>query len=242
MEPIAVESLRELQTVFEWVRGREDDLTESSTVLVGGWAVYAYNPYWGSVDIDLVANNRARASLRKHLLDNHGFRPDEDGLSASASVFKDTPAGKVSIDFASRGPDVFEGSHGSFDQGIITGNVQVRRIADQEIPVPSRSVLLMMKTKAAWDRRWRYDHGASMNPTHEWAKIIKDYSDILALIDPARGGTDLSIGQLGRFFSENEFIRPVLDRVAESGPGAEKYGISPESARNMVEGLRRIIY
>ena len=108
MEPIADESLKGLQIIFEWVRGREDNLTNSRTVLVGGWAVFAYNQYWGSVDIDLITNNTTRRSLRKFLLDEHNFHPDPESIS----VYKDTNAGKVIIDFANRGNDSFEGNHG----------------------------------------------------------------------------------------------------------------------------------
>ena len=57
MEPIADESLKELQIIFRWVQGRGGELTDSRIVLVGGWAVFAYNQYWGSVDIDLITEN-----------------------------------------------------------------------------------------------------------------------------------------------------------------------------------------
>ena len=238
MEPIAVESLKELQVIFEWVRGREEELTDSKIVLVGGWAVYAYNQYWGSLDIDLITNNTTRRSLRKHLLDNHNFHPD----SESISVYKDTAAGKVIIDFANRGNDPFEGNHGSLNLGIVDGNIEIRSIDTQELPVPSRSVLLMMKIKAAWDRAWRYELGKSDAPDWELSKIIKDYSDILALIDPEKGGDGLDVEQMGEFFSEHEFIKPVLDKISESRDAAEKYGITLDQAKEIVDRLKSVVF
>ena len=231
MEPIADKSLEELKVIFEWVQGREADLTDSRIVLVGGWAVYAYNQYWGSVDIDLITNNITRRSLRKFLLDEHNFHPDPESIS----VFKDTTAGKVIIDFANRGDDPFEGNHGSLNLGRVDGNTEIRSIGIQEIPVPSRSVLLMMKIKAAWDRNWRHERGISPDLDWELSKIIKDYSDILALIDPDKGGMDLDVDQMGEFFATHEFIKPVLDRISESQAAAEKYGISLSQAKEIVD-------
>ncbi len=62
MEPIARESLDELKRIFSWVRDRESSLANPITILVGGWAVHSYNDYWGSIDIDLITNNRTKPS------------------------------------------------------------------------------------------------------------------------------------------------------------------------------------
>jgi len=242
MEPIALESLRELKILFEWVSEREPDLKKSRTVLVGGWAVYSYNPYWGSVDIDLITNNTTKRSMRKYLLDNHGFHPDLE--HSSASVYKDTKAGQVIIDFANMGMDSFEGNHDSLDLGTVEGNIEIRRIGQQEVPVPSRSFLLTMKIKAAWDRKWRLDLSAS-EPSSErdWelGKVIKDYSDILALIDPDKGGDNIEIEMLGDFFSEHEFIRTVIENLSESRAAATKYNIPHERAKGIVRRFGDIV-
>jgi len=41
-------------------QARGEDERYPLTVLIGGWAVYCYNPWYGSVDIDLVTNSRAQ--------------------------------------------------------------------------------------------------------------------------------------------------------------------------------------
>ena len=235
MEPIALESIKELKTIFEWVKGRGEDLKKSRTVLVGGWAVYSYNPYWGSVDIDIITNNTTKRSMRKYLLDNHGFHPDPED---SVSIYKDTKAGQVVIDFANMGMDSFEGNHGSLDLGAVEGNIEIRRIGQQEVPVPSRSFLLTMKIKAAWDRKWRLDFSASERGSEqdwETGKLIKDYSDMLALLDPDKGGDNIDIGMLGDFFSEHAFILPVVEHLSESRAAADKYNIPQERAREIVK-------
>ena len=50
-------SLAELREIFAWVNERQGDLPTPTTILIGAWAVDAYNPYVGSVDIDSVTNS-----------------------------------------------------------------------------------------------------------------------------------------------------------------------------------------
>jgi len=49
------------------------------TVLVGGWAVDAYNPWYGSIDIDLVTNNRTKHSLMRILVKERDYDPSVFG-------------------------------------------------------------------------------------------------------------------------------------------------------------------
>ncbi len=56
-QEIIEESLKELVFIINWINEREKDLDNPITVLIGGWAVDAYNPWYGSVDIDLATNN-----------------------------------------------------------------------------------------------------------------------------------------------------------------------------------------
>ena len=141
MEPIARESLDELKVIFSWVQEREASLETSITVLVGGWAVHSYNNYWGSIDIDLITNNRTKKSLKKYLLDKRDYHPDPETTN---SVYKETINGNVIIDIANRGDDRFEGPHGSLSLSIVDGHTVIRDLEGQKVPVPDRSVLLMM--------------------------------------------------------------------------------------------------
>ena len=63
---IIEKSLHELEFILEWAMQRGETVDNPVTVLVGGWAVDAYNPWYGSIDIDLVTNNRTKHSLMKH--------------------------------------------------------------------------------------------------------------------------------------------------------------------------------
>ena len=65
---IAAESLEELRFIFNWVRERVESAENPVTVIVGGWAVYAYNPWIGSIDIDLVTNGDTKDRLMRFLI------------------------------------------------------------------------------------------------------------------------------------------------------------------------------
>lgn len=68
-------SLRELAYILEWLARAG----LPGTVLIGGWAVQAYNMWYGSIDIDLVMTARARERLKHHLARDRGY--------AESSVF-----------------------------------------------------------------------------------------------------------------------------------------------------------
>jgi hypothetical protein len=73
-------SQTELQEIARYLQAREDP-EAPVTVLIGGWAVHSYNPWYGSIDIDLITNSKTRASLQEHLVKNRGFvrdrKPDD---------------------------------------------------------------------------------------------------------------------------------------------------------------------
>ncbi|MEA2076000.1 MAG: hypothetical protein U9O85_09800 [Euryarchaeota archaeon] len=57
------QSLEELKHIMQWVRLRGETDEKPVTVLIGGWAVDAYNPWYGSIDIDLVTNHTTKSIL-----------------------------------------------------------------------------------------------------------------------------------------------------------------------------------
>ncbi len=59
-----------------------------------------YNPWYGSVDIDLVTNHTTKSSLMWHLLNNRGY--EHYRAHGSRSVAKNTSDGPIIIDFLSK--------------------------------------------------------------------------------------------------------------------------------------------
>ena len=65
-QEIVEQSLAELRVIAEWTHARGEGPGNPEVILIGGWAVDAYNPYLGSVDIDLVTTGH-RVGHRPYL-------------------------------------------------------------------------------------------------------------------------------------------------------------------------------
>ena len=69
---------------------------------------------------------------------------------------------------------------------------------------------MIFKLKAAWDRSFRIRNGSASNEEWEHSKLCKDRADILALLDPAAGGTEIDIQYLGERLHEYPFLVEML--------------------------------
>jgi hypothetical protein len=235
-------SLAELRNIMYWVNERENIDENPITVLIGGWAVDAYIPWYGSIDIDLVTNHTTREHLKWYLRNQCGFEHlREPGLH---SVTKNTPAGKIKIDFLSRETaDPFEGRPETLDFHVLDGNTEIKTVRkDIHAAVPKRSLLVLFKLKAVWDRTYRIQHNTSEDAAWDQGKYIKDCADILALIDPNFGGNDLNIGFLGEQFARFSFLKNCLWIIPENNDALVKYGnIDQETARESFNTLLALI-
>ncbi|MDG6258199.1 MAG: hypothetical protein QCH35_11465, partial [Methanomicrobiaceae archaeon] len=216
-------SLAELRTVVAWVNERDAGAPFPTTILIGGWAVDAYNPYVGSVDIDLVTNSTTRRSLMHHLVHHRGFHYRQ--YMHHKTVEKGSGAETVILDFYSRErPDPFEGGRGALVLDFLDGHTVTMPIrGDIRMAVPARGALLVMKLKAVWDRSFRYEHGRSSDPEWEYSKCVKDNADVLALLDPAHGGHDLDLELLGGLLNRHPFLKGCIERLPELDDARDKY-------------------
>jgi hypothetical protein len=204
----------ELSKIARLLSLRQEDRKDPITVLIGGWAVDAYNPYYGSQDIDLVTDNATRQWLIGRLTGNDGYTPHIQ--YPSDTVKKVTPHGEIILDIIYREtPYPFEGDPEiPFTFSILTGNTVFRNIrGGAGIPVPNRSILVLLKLKAAWDRSYRLTSQRSNDPSRERGKMIKDYADVLALIDPAHGGREIDLEILGAQISRYGFLKEFILRI-----------------------------
>jgi hypothetical protein len=235
-------SLNELEVILDWIRDREKDREAPVTVLIGGWAVDAYNPWYGSIDIDLVTNRQTRDALMIYLRKERGYTHYR--LPGVSSVAKATPAGKIIIDFASKeGHFLFAGRSEELNFDTLDGHTVEKKLRGKvSVNVPERSLLLLFKLKACWDREYRIRHGTSHDLEWEQGKLTKDYADVLSLLDPAHGGRDLNLEFLGRQFTVFEFLKGCLGNIPDRYDGIDKYGkLDSEDAKEIVETLLALI-
>jgi hypothetical protein len=152
-QPAIIEaSYSELQKIAAWIHNRGEDPAMPKTVLIGGWAVDAYNPYLGSVDIDLVTNSTTKQRLMYHLQTNEGYEYHNQ-FPLGKTVYKSFPPyGDVILDFETRvSPYFFEGYPKlPFTLDILTGNTALIPIRGRAaMAVPNRAILVFLKLKAA---------------------------------------------------------------------------------------------
>ncbi|HSD58341.1 MAG TPA: hypothetical protein VLB04_09180 [Methanotrichaceae archaeon] len=232
-------SREELIEIFRWVHAREKNERYPITVLVGGWAVYSYNQWYGSVDIDLVTNSRTRQHLMKYLRDEREFVHQRDEM-APTTVVRNIQEGKILIDFGSR-EDIcrFEGRIEECPFSLLDGRTIAREIgAGFPVTVPEQTLLMIFKLKAAWDRSFRIQKGTSSDEEWEKSKLRKDRADILALLDPDARGTEIDIQYLGERLHEYPFLVEMLREIPDDIDAINMYRrMNQVEARNSIERL-----
>ncbi len=235
-------SLVELRNIVAWVAEHEGSLSTPTTILIGGWAVDAYNPYVGSVDIDLVTNSRTRGRLMNHLVHHEGFHYRR--YTHHKTVEKGSGSETITLDFYSRErPDPFEGGQGELALDFLDDHTVIMPIRGGiRMAVPTRGALLAMKLKAVWDRSFRYELGRSSDPEWEYSKLVKDLADILALLDPEHGGHDLDVEFLGEMLTRYAFLKRCIEILPESGDARDKYErMGERTVRRVCEDLLSVL-
>ena len=196
-EVLAEESYKELLNLLEW-------FSHFSLIptLIGGWAVFVYNSYFGSVDIDIVG-----PSMKGRFLDIieryerlHNYEEVRlTGLGIETAYRKPITKhgrffGYVEIDACT-----FEGDVGSFHEDpskklpyALCGNpklVRSVRFNEKSVAyVPKKPLLFLYKLKAFRDRTFDLKtRGVIMSvEKREWmrTKVEKDGADLIALLNP----------------------------------------------------------
>jgi hypothetical protein len=235
-------SLEELAEIFHWVHARQKP-EDPATVLIGGWAVYCYNPWYGSIDIDLVANAGTRQHLMRHLETERGFIKRRNPPFRN-SVAKILPlGGEIIIDFIPKNVrNRYEGRTEQCPLTLLYGRTVKKEIAPGfSVTIPERSLLLLLKMKAAWDRAYRIQERISHNEDWENGKLRKDRADILSLIDPEHGGAELDFMFLGDMMQASKFLGEILTIIPDDRDALRMYGrMNREVAQRAIEDVIRL--
>jgi len=235
-------SLEELSYIAELVSAHEVPVPR--TVLIGGWAVHSYNAWYGSIDIDLITDSRGRKRITDRLTGERGFQRNRDVTDRRWISKPVPPRFNIIIDFGNRDHlDPFEGTDQTMDYSILDGRTIEREIAPgRTFIVPERTLLIVFKLKAAWDRRQRLLNGASHDPEWERGKLLKDRGDLLALLDPTRGGYDVRIDLLGRDLDRWPFLKGTLFDTLIDNDALKWYGrMGSDTVRDLSDRLGSLL-
>jgi hypothetical protein len=231
-------SQRELERILAFLEERSEG--DRPPILLGGWAVVAYNAYSRSQDIDLALSSRHRSSLVHWLRSDHRYEPKRmhrDGWHGAVKHVAPLDQDVV-VDIATYEETYrFEGRQAQlgFDEAL--DHHEPRRVAGIATRVPTRSLLLLYKLKAAWDRSYRLEHDAADQTGREEGKLVKDRADLLALTDPDVDAP-WELAYLQEKLTELDFLVPTLRQAARSEPARQRYrSTSREDAEDQVENL-----
>lgn len=236
-------SLEEIAEIFHWVHDRENP-EDPAAVLIGGWAVYCYNPWYGSIDIDLVTNAGTRQHLMRHLETTRGFMKRRNPPFRNSVVKIIPPDGEIIIDFIpKKHRNCFEGRDETCPMNLLNGRTILKEISPvSSVTIPERSLLLLLKLKSAWDRAYRIQEHTSHNEDWEKGKLRKDRADILSLIDPANGGTELDFMFLGDMMHRYAFLNDILSIIPDDRDALQMYGhMDRNAAQRAIENVLRLI-
>ncbi|MGA9141262.1 MAG: hypothetical protein WBZ29_13635 [Methanocella sp.] len=235
-------SIGELEAISRWISEREGRHSLENTFLIGGWAVYAYNPTLKSVDIDLITNSSTRSSLKHYLRTERGYHIHSIGIFNT--VAKSTPYGDIIVDFATTSdPCKFYGRAEELSFRELIGRSVIRPLNESlNARVPERSLLTLYKLKASWDRKHRVEAADSHDVEWEYGKMVKDYADIIALLDPNTGGRDIDLNYLGEKLSEMNFLIEHLFDIPKQAESIERYGrLSRAEVKSLFDSLSSLI-
>jgi hypothetical protein len=198
LEILIEDSYNELVSLLKWF-----SLFGPIPTIIGGWAVYFYNSYFGSMDIDIVGPSHQGRFMdiieryeRRH---EYEFIP-KDSLGLEVTSRKPVIQNGKIIGYMEIDACTFEDPKpGSFHEdptkqlpySLTAENQNQREVKLEEDAIcyiPSKPLLLLYKLKAARDRAYDLKtKGTTIDPAKAErlrGKITKDRADIIALLDP----------------------------------------------------------
>ena len=219
------------------------------TTVVGGWAVYAYNPYLESIDVDVVAPNDRILDVESILTEQCGWILTATDMPIWKRFSKRIPdAGPLdNVFFDLLSANLVNAFHEDSGKRVpfhicLQENHYVRRsINDQiSINVPEKELLLLYKLKAYRDRIFDLRSRASNETDRSRlrAKATKDLSDTIALIDPNYGPLDLlSLRNLVK--NQNvQFLAATVEELTSQTEAIEQYrGTSTTEVQSWVQRI-----
>ncbi|HEX9906962.1 MAG TPA: nucleotidyltransferase [Thermoplasmata archaeon] len=155
--------------------------------VIGGWAIWAYNPYKYSMDIDIVLRPRGLWKVRERL-SYLGFSETSGGHLGEKGFKKAVEGGAIEV-------DVYDGKIGPFTAEDVLERSLEKDLFGMRAKVASPTDLVILKVYALTERRGS-------------GKGEKDISDIIALLLVVR--EDIEVDEVRRTVTK----RDLKDAIA----------------------------
>lgn len=154
--------------IYETSKHVVKELLDAGTEVgvIGGWAIWAYNPYKYSLDIDVVLRPGGLWKVREKLL-QLGFAETSGGHLGKKGFKKAVEGGAIEV-------DVYDESIGPFTAQEVLDRSLEKDLFGMKAKIASPTDLMILKVYALTERR-------------ESGKGQKDISDLVALLVAVRG-------------------------------------------------------
>lgn len=199
LKPVYEESLKELLELLRWFSH-----FGQMPIIIGGWGVHVYNSYCGSIDVDVIGESFGGKFLevveRYERTHDYEFYPKDplgiETMTRKPIVRNGRVFGHIEID-ACTVEDPRPSRFHEDETKKLPYSLCLRKKYRREVNfskgascyVPSKPLLFLYKLKAVRDRTHDLRTGAGiMAPEKEeflHSKLLKDMSDLLALLDPS---------------------------------------------------------
>lgn len=228
---IRSESLSELKSLAGWISLRHG----TTIIVIGGWAVFSYNPYLGSFDVDCVGPREPFYAQLDLYMASHGYELEKKDAFGLTKFFvkhilrEGNRIGDIYIDACSfdDGNYFKDNETKKLPYGLCakTEYVNRRLINGNAIWVPIKELLFLYKLKALRDRQWVLENDKPEPSDKDYiiGKIEKDKTDLLALLDPRFGPQDPSkVSKIVREF-DLEFALGTLSSLPNEQGAIQNY-------------------
>jgi predicted nucleotidyltransferase len=190
--------------------------SEAEIAVIGGWAIWAYNPYKYSMDIDVVTTPGGLWKIREKL-QSLGFNETSGGHLGKKGFKKALEDGTIEV-------DVYEEKIGPFTAEEVLKRSQQMDLFGIEARVASPTDLAILKVHALSERR-------------ESGKGQKDVSDLIALLLKESKHIDSDVAK--RVISR-KVLRETISLITSSYQCTSKfYPLSMDEYRKLKSTLER---
>jgi hypothetical protein len=215
-----------------------------SPSIIGGWAVYFYNPGGlGSTDIDVVLPDRTvRDKVVTAYLATNGYILRKRAFGEAEWV-KEFMAGEKKIDHyldicTLQDKNLVHGRDIEVPWAIAMADQKKVRVGKSELFIPAPEPLLLLKLKAAWDRS--YDIASGGGTPYLRDKLGKDRFDILSLLVKCNINAE-KMGWMAAECGFGECARDALSRAAADQAVIDRHGLDRQKAHALARKAEKVM-
>jgi len=206
--------------IYETSREVVKELLSTGTEIgvIGGWAIWAYNPYKYSMDIDIVLRPSGLWMVREKLF-QLGFNETSGGHLGKKGFKKAVDNGAIEV-------DVYDDKIGPFTAEDVLNRSLDKDLFGMEAKVASPTDLTILKMYALAERR-------------ESGKGQKDISDLIALLLAEQ--REIDVGEVTRVVARRALKDAIAIVISSYQQTSRFYPLSMDEYRKLKTALKKWI-